>query len=123
VQYPQPLALVSQWYLWEGFEMSGMFIELEYDVVYDYQPPEAMVMYPNEDAYPGCDASIELGAVMRRCSKKVAGQVMREIIAQINSPKEYVDIDILELLTNTEREYIEMQCWDEMEIMHSLDEY
>ena len=102
--------------------MSGMYIELEYDVLYDYQPPEPMVMYPNEDAYPGCDASVDVWAVMRRCSKITAGKIMRDIIAQINSPKEYVDLDLLELLTSDEVESIERQCWDEVEIMHSLDD-
>jgi hypothetical protein len=39
-------------------------IEIEVEVDYDYSPAEPMVQYPNEDAYPGCAASIGITGVM-----------------------------------------------------------
>ena len=94
---------------------NGMWIELPWDVDYDYQPAEAMVKYPNEAAYPGCDASLEVGSISRRTTKKVAGELLEDIIRQINSAKEYVDIDITDLLTDEEVGAVERTCWDEVE--------
>ena len=69
--------------------------EHELSVNFDFQPAEPMVRYPNDDAYPGAEAEIELCEVM----------VGKE--------------DILEHLTDDEADRREQQCWDYLE---TLDE-
>lgn len=36
------------------------YIGIEFDADFDYQPEERAVMYPNDKAYPGCPAQVEL---------------------------------------------------------------
>ncbi len=39
------------------------YIEIPVTVYFDYQPEEETVMYPNDQAYPGCPASVTINAV------------------------------------------------------------
>ena len=39
------------------------FYELKINVDYDYQPEEKQVLWPNDEAYPGCPASVKVNAV------------------------------------------------------------
>ena len=38
------------------------FIEIEVEIHYDFQPEEKEVLHPNEDAHPGCPASVSLNS-------------------------------------------------------------
>ena len=40
------------------------FIEIEVTVDYDYSPEEAAVLWPNDSAYPGCEAEVTINSVM-----------------------------------------------------------
>ncbi len=39
------------------------YIELPITVDYDYSPAEKQIFYPNDEAYPGCDASVTINSV------------------------------------------------------------
>ena len=39
------------------------YIEICVDVDYDFQPEEKQVLYPNEDAYPGCPAEVTINSI------------------------------------------------------------
>lgn len=69
----------------------NMHIELVFDVEYDYQPPEAKVMYPNDSAHPGCDAEVTI------CSVKKG------------------DVELIDELTKEDIKSIEQMVWADME--------
>lgn len=71
--------------------MNGMWIELPFDVEYDYSPGEAKVMYPNDKAYPGSDPELVV------CSVKKGG------------------IELIDVLSDEEIAAIERSCWDEVQ--------
>ena len=75
-----------------------MFIEIEVEVDYDYSPAEPMVLYPNEDAYPGCPADIYITEI------KLGGKSI-----------EY-------LLTSEQLDHNESMCWDNVESMNEESE-
>ena len=39
------------------------YLELPVEIDYDFQPYEKQVLYPNDDAYPGCPASVTITSV------------------------------------------------------------
>ncbi len=39
------------------------YLEVVIVVDYDYQPAEKQVLYPNDEAYPGCDANVTINSV------------------------------------------------------------
>ena len=52
--------------VWVGVVMSEYetFIEIGVVVDYDFQPEEKTVMYPNDQAHPGCDAYVTINSVL-----------------------------------------------------------
>lgn len=68
-----------------------MFIELEFDVGYDYDPGEPMVLYPNEFAHPGSDPYVTVTSVMKGT------------------------VELIDMLSDSEIESIEQRVWDEIE--------
>lgn len=39
------------------------YLEMAFYIDYDFQPVEKQILYPNEDAYPGCDAEVTINSV------------------------------------------------------------
>ncbi len=66
------------------------YLEFETEVEYTVYPGEPCVMW-GDNAHPGCDAEIEINAVIWR------------------------GIDITEKLTDDEFQIIEKQCWEDLE--------
>jgi hypothetical protein len=71
-----------------------LYIEIEVEVDYDYSPAEPMVQYPNEDAYPGCAASVDVTEV------KLDGKCIED------------------LLDPGQIDQIENMCWDHIATMN-----
>ena len=47
--------------------MTILFKEVEFEVEYDYQPAEAMVMYYKDGSgYPGCPETIEISEITHK---------------------------------------------------------
>ena len=48
-------------------EITILFKEVEFEVEYDYQPMEPMVMYYKDGSgYPGCPETIEIGEIKHK---------------------------------------------------------
>ena len=40
-----------------------IYLEMAFFVDYDFQPEEEAVLYPNDSAYPGCQAEVTINSV------------------------------------------------------------
>ena len=65
-----------------------LYLEVKLAVDFDYSPYERRILYPNEDAHPGCDASITINDVVLD------------------------GLDIINLLDADQLQALEQQIWD-----------
>ena len=97
-----------------------IYLELALNCSFDYSPPEPMVMYPNDHAYPGCDAAVDVTAIDMIISKKRAGEIIEDLTKQVNSGAVYCNLNLVDALADSLVEDAESQCWAYMD---SLDEH
>ena len=71
------------------------YCEFEFSIDYDYQPEEKQILYPNEDAYPGCSAEITLNAIeiagfdiLSHIGEEYQERLKAEIMESENQPPE-----------------------------------
>ena len=75
------------------------YIEIEVEIDYDFQPEEPAVLWPNDSAYPGCEAEVTINSVMcgntdiREDLKEVfifdqLQEIANEILEQINTERD-----------------------------------
>ena len=62
------------------------YLEVAIFIDYDFQPEEAMVMYPNDKAYPGCPAEVTINSV----------QIQGQDISLTSTEEEILKAEIME---------------------------
>ena len=62
------------------------YLELAVYIDYDFQPEEKQVLYPNDDAYPGCPAEVTINSV----------QIQGQDISLTSSEEEAIKAEIME---------------------------
>lgn len=79
--------------------MNGMFIELPFDVEYDFSMGRAAVMYPNDRASPEEPAELVVTSVKKN------------------------GLELIEVLSDEELEAIERTIWDDIEASYDDPRY